>query len=74
MSTSTSNTQVTRVHAGNKSNTQVCLPLSTGILYGIPVALIPAVLVYLLTITIIMCFASQFAISEKATPQQVRLL
>ena len=33
MPSSTSDTQVTRVHAGKKSYTQVCSPLSTGTLW-----------------------------------------
>ena len=62
--------QVTRVHAGKRSNTQVCSPAS----YGIPMGLITATIVYLLAIPIIMRFTSQFAISIKAMPQWVQLL
>ena len=61
MPASTSNMQVTRVQAGKKSYTQVCLPLSTGALWYF-VASITASLVYVLAITY------HAFISEKVTP------
>ena len=72
MPASTSNTQVTRVHASKKSNAQVCSLLSTNALWH-PHG-ITAALVHLLDIIIIMHFTSQFAISELVTPQWVQLL
>ena len=64
---STINMEVTRIHAGKKSNTYEYVHLSVLSPYGIPEALITTALVYLFTKTIIMCFTSQFAIFEKVT-------
>ena len=60
---STSNTQVTRVHA-SKRVTRKFVYLSVSVPYGISVVLITTALVYPLDKIIIMCFTTQFAISN----------